>query len=31
LRDVHAHDMDFERARAALLRALLRLQVAAHR
>jgi hypothetical protein len=31
LRDVHAHDIDFERARAALLRAMVRLQVAGHR
>ena len=31
LRDIHAHDIDFERARAALMRALIRLQVAAHR
>jgi len=31
LRDLHGHDIDFERARAALLRALVRLQVASHR
>jgi len=31
LRDLHGHDTDFERARAALMRALIRLQVAAHR
>jgi F-type H+-transporting ATPase subunit epsilon len=31
LRDIHGHDMDFERARAALLRAMIRLQVAARR
>ena len=31
LRDVQDHDIDFERARAALLRSLVRLQVAAHR
>ena len=31
LRDIHAHDVDFERARVALLRAMVRLQVAAHR
>ena len=31
LRDIHAHDIDFERARAALMRAMLRLQVATHR
>ena len=31
LRDVHGHDIDFERARTALMRALIRLQVAAHR
>ena len=31
LRDFHGHDIDFERARAALLRALVRLQVASHR
>lgn len=31
LRDMHGHDTDFERARAALIRALIRLQVAARR
>ena len=31
LHDVHGHDIDFERARAALMRALIRLQVAARR
>jgi len=31
LRDIHAHDTDFERARIALMRALIRLQVAARR
>ena len=31
LRDLNAHDIDFERARIALMRALIRLQVAAHR
>ena len=31
LHDIHAHDIDFERARAALLRAMVRLQVAGHR
>ena len=31
LRDVHGHDIDFERARTALMRALVRLQVASHR
>lgn len=31
LRDIHSHDIDFERARAALQRALIRLQVAARR
>jgi len=31
LRDIQGHDTDFERARAALMRALIRLQVAAHR
>ena len=31
LHDTHAHDIDFERARIALLRAMVRLQVAAHR
>ena len=31
LRDIHARDIDFERARIALMRALIRLQVAAHR
>ena len=31
LHDVHAHDIDFERAQAALQRAMVRLQVAAHR
>ena len=31
LRDFHGHDIDFERARAALMRALIRLQVAARR
>ena len=31
LRDLHGHDIDFERARAALMRAMVRLQVAAHR
>ena len=31
LRDFHGHDLDFERARAALLRAMVRLQVASHR
>ena len=31
LRDFHGHDIDFERARAALLRAMVRLQVASHR
>jgi F-type H+-transporting ATPase subunit epsilon len=31
LHDVHAYDTDFERARVALMRALIRLQVAAHR
>jgi F-type H+-transporting ATPase subunit epsilon len=30
LRDVHGHDIDFERARAALMRALIRLRVAGH-
>ena len=31
LRDFHGHDIDFERARTALLRAMVRLQVASHR
>ena len=31
LRDTHAPDIDFERARVALMRAMIRLQVAAHR
>jgi hypothetical protein len=31
LRDIHAHDIDFERARVALMRAMIRLQVAGHR
>ena len=31
LRDIHAHDIDFERARIALMRALIRLQVASRR
>ena len=31
LHDIHAHDIDFERARAALARAMVRLQVAGHR
>jgi F-type H+-transporting ATPase subunit epsilon len=31
LRNIHAHDIDFERARIALMRALIRLQVASHR
>ena len=31
LRDIQAHDIDFERARIALMRAMVRLQVAAHR
>jgi F-type H+-transporting ATPase subunit epsilon len=31
LHDIHAHDIDFERARIALMRAMVRLQVAAHR
>ena len=31
LRDFHDHDSDFERARAALMRAMVRLQVASHR
>lgn len=31
LRDLDSHDIDFERARAALMRAMIRLQVAAHR
>jgi F-type H+-transporting ATPase subunit epsilon len=31
LRDFHGQDIDFERARAALLRAMVRLQVASHR
>ena len=31
LRDFHGHDIDFERARAALTRAMIRLQVASHR
>jgi len=31
LRDTQAHDIDFERARAALMRALIRLQVTTHR
>ena len=31
LHDIHAHDIDFERARAALTRAMVRLQVAGHR
>ena len=31
LRDFHGHDIDFERARAALMRAMTRLQVASHR
>src|SRR5262249_12549265 len=30
LRDFHGHDIDFERARAALMRAMTRLQVASH-
>jgi F-type H+-transporting ATPase subunit epsilon len=31
LHDIHAHDTDFERARVALMRAMIRLQVVAHR
>jgi len=31
LRDFHGQEIDFERARAALMRAMIRLQVAAHR
>ena len=31
LRDFHGHDIDFERARDALTRAMIRLQVASHR
>jgi F-type H+-transporting ATPase subunit epsilon len=31
LRDLHGHDIDFERARIALLRAMVRLQAASHR
>ena len=31
LRDFHGHEIDFERARAALTRAMIRLQVASHR
>jgi F-type H+-transporting ATPase subunit epsilon len=31
LRDIHTHDIDFERARIALMRALIRLQVASRR
>lgn len=30
LRDLHGHDIDFERARAALMRAMIRLRVAGH-
>ena len=31
LRDFHGQDIDFERARTALMRAMIRLQVASHR
>jgi F-type H+-transporting ATPase subunit epsilon len=31
LRDIHTHETDFERARVALMRAMIRLQVVAHR